>query len=163
LTAGSLEEAVMDLAALCDALGLERAYLAGYASGGQTALHFALRHPNRLEGLVLIGPDRPWLLSSQEAAAAKTRHAIEPSPVPGTQHPVLTMPTLLVAGEQSPTQVAWARRFAAQWSRAALGVIAGAGDAPQREHPLQVGHEMVRFLLQCERQRTLVRGASFLL
>lgn len=43
-----------DYRRVLDALGIERAVLAGYSMGGMGALHFALAHPDRLRGLVLI-------------------------------------------------------------------------------------------------------------
>jgi len=42
-----------DLAALCDALGLQRPVLVAQSMGGWGAVEFALRHPGRLRGLVL--------------------------------------------------------------------------------------------------------------
>lgn len=46
---------VADLAALCDALGVERAVLAGHSMGGRVVMSFALAHPERVAGLVLVG------------------------------------------------------------------------------------------------------------
>jgi 3-oxoadipate enol-lactonase len=43
-----------DYRRVLDALGIERAVVAGYSMGGMGALHFALAHPDRLRGLVLI-------------------------------------------------------------------------------------------------------------
>jgi pimeloyl-ACP methyl ester carboxylesterase len=43
-----------DYRRVLDALGIERAVMAGYSMGGMGALHFALAHPDRLRGLVLI-------------------------------------------------------------------------------------------------------------
>jgi len=43
------------LAAFLDALGLGKAILVGHSMGGATALDFALRYPERLAGLVLVG------------------------------------------------------------------------------------------------------------
>ena len=45
-----------DLGSLLDGLGLERAALAGASMGAHTALAFALAHPERVSGLVLITP-----------------------------------------------------------------------------------------------------------
>jgi pimeloyl-ACP methyl ester carboxylesterase len=45
-----------DLAAVLDALGLERAVLAGSSMGAATALRFALQRPERVEALALITP-----------------------------------------------------------------------------------------------------------
>jgi pimeloyl-ACP methyl ester carboxylesterase len=45
-----------DLGDLLDALGIERAFLAGVSMGAHTALRFALDHPARVAGLALITP-----------------------------------------------------------------------------------------------------------
>jgi len=45
-----------DLLAVLDALGIERAVLAGASMGAQTAVRFALEHPARVEALALITP-----------------------------------------------------------------------------------------------------------
>ena len=45
-----------DLAAVLDALGVERAVLAGSSMGAHTLLRFALAHPDRVTGLVAITP-----------------------------------------------------------------------------------------------------------
>jgi 2-succinyl-6-hydroxy-2,4-cyclohexadiene-1-carboxylate synthase len=42
-----------DLAVVLDALRLERVALMGYSLGGRAALHFAVRHPERLTALVV--------------------------------------------------------------------------------------------------------------
>jgi 3-oxoadipate enol-lactonase len=42
-----------DLAALLDTLGIQKAVLIGVSYGGALALRFALRHPDRLSGLVV--------------------------------------------------------------------------------------------------------------
>ena len=51
---------VDDLVAFVDALGLETFHLLGFSMGGATALGFAVRHPERLRTLVLVGiaPER---------------------------------------------------------------------------------------------------------
>ena len=41
---------------LMDALGVDRAHLAGNSMGCQVALALARRHPARVGGLVLVGP-----------------------------------------------------------------------------------------------------------
>jgi pimeloyl-ACP methyl ester carboxylesterase len=46
----------LDLEAVLDALGLQRAVLAGASMGAHTALHLALTRPERVAGLVLITP-----------------------------------------------------------------------------------------------------------
>lgn len=46
-----------DLLALLDARGIARANLVGLSMGGSVAVQFALNHPERVNRLVLIGPD----------------------------------------------------------------------------------------------------------
>jgi pimeloyl-ACP methyl ester carboxylesterase len=46
----------LDLEAVLDTLGLQRAVLAGASMGAHTALHLALTRPERVAGLVLITP-----------------------------------------------------------------------------------------------------------
>ena len=48
------DEHVEDLAGLMDALGVEKATLAGHSMGGMIAQHFALKYPERVERLVLV-------------------------------------------------------------------------------------------------------------
>ena len=149
-----LIDRVADLAALFECLAVERAYLAGVAVGALTALTYARHHPKRLEGSVCIGLEEPTQPPDDAGTAADAAIAV---PLQG-----LTVPTLLVAGEQAAAQVAWATRSALQCPQARTEIITRT-KTPHREQPLQLGHIMVRFLLQCERQRNLVRGASFLL
>jgi len=45
-----------DLTAVLDTCGFERAILVGASMGAHTAVHFALRHPERVAALVLVTP-----------------------------------------------------------------------------------------------------------
>jgi pimeloyl-ACP methyl ester carboxylesterase len=47
--------ALADMAAILDQLGHERAVLGGHSLGGYLSLDFALAHPRRVAGLILIG------------------------------------------------------------------------------------------------------------
>lgn len=49
----TMEDFADDAAALLDAVGWERAHVVGYSFGGMVAQHLALRHPGRIERLVL--------------------------------------------------------------------------------------------------------------
>ena len=46
-------------ALLLDALGIERAVVAGFSAGGPSVIQFALRHPDRTSGLILFGSALP--------------------------------------------------------------------------------------------------------
>ena len=47
---------VADAVAVLDAAGAGRAYVAGHSWGGHLAMHLAVRHPDRVAGLVVIDP-----------------------------------------------------------------------------------------------------------
>jgi len=55
-TAYAYDELAVDLEAVLDGLGIERAVLAGASMGAHTLLRFALRAPERTRGLVVITP-----------------------------------------------------------------------------------------------------------
>jgi pimeloyl-ACP methyl ester carboxylesterase len=60
-----------------DALGIERAHLAGHSYGGALALHAAWRHPQRCHTLVLVdsaGADYPWVRRTPLAAVTPLSH-----------------------------------------------------------------------------------------
>jgi pimeloyl-ACP methyl ester carboxylesterase len=46
-------------ALLLDALGIERAAMVGFSAGGPSVIQFALRHPDRTSGLILLGSALP--------------------------------------------------------------------------------------------------------
>jgi pimeloyl-ACP methyl ester carboxylesterase len=48
-------QAAEDVRALLDALGIEQAQVMGFSSGGMTAIHLAIRHPDRVSKMVVIG------------------------------------------------------------------------------------------------------------
>jgi pimeloyl-ACP methyl ester carboxylesterase len=47
--------------ALLDALGLDRATVLGHSMGGRVALEVGMRHPDRVDRLVLMTPSMAWL------------------------------------------------------------------------------------------------------
>lgn len=51
----SMAACVDQLDVMCTALGVERVAVVGYSMGGRVALHWALRHPDRVSSLVTIG------------------------------------------------------------------------------------------------------------
>jgi pimeloyl-ACP methyl ester carboxylesterase len=63
----SYDEMVSDLGAVLDAeADSGRAVLAGHSLGAHTVIAFALRHPERLAGIAVIGPAYPGLPTSEE-------------------------------------------------------------------------------------------------
>ena len=68
LPAWRVDEAADALAALLDRMGVDRCALAGYSMGGRLALGFALRHPQRIAALALIGAS-PGIASADERTA----------------------------------------------------------------------------------------------
>ncbi len=71
-----------DLRGILDALGVPRVLLAGFSMGGMAAVDFALRVPERLTGLVLMGTsaaDEEWVRTVEiRALAAVLRRAGKP-------------------------------------------------------------------------------------
>lgn len=74
------EDLTGDLAAVLDQLEIDRAVLAGASMGAHTALAYALRHPERVGGLVVITPgyeegraDDPGRLAHWDALAEGLR------------------------------------------------------------------------------------------
>jgi rifampin ADP-ribosylating transferase len=56
----TIEHFAADVAAFMDAVALERAVIVGSSSGGYVGQRFALDHPERTKGLVLIGVPRSF-------------------------------------------------------------------------------------------------------
>ena len=141
--------AVDILGMFLEVLGLERVYLASQSVGWPVALHFALQHPERLEALVLLGVHDVGMDTVHGMTSLQARL------------PEMTVPTLVLLEAQTHTAWPYAEVLAERLPRCTKIVLS---DSPPASVPaLRLGHTMMRFLLHCERQRHLVRGASFLL
>lgn len=66
----TMDGAARALTALLDAEGLDRCAVAGYSMGGRLALYLALRHPQRVERLLLESAS-PGLATEDERAARR--------------------------------------------------------------------------------------------
>jgi pimeloyl-ACP methyl ester carboxylesterase len=66
-----------DLQALLDALGIGRAVVVGHSMGSAVALRFAIDHPERVEGLILIGA-APTVRGTPEARTYWDRALADP-------------------------------------------------------------------------------------
>lgn len=67
---------VDDVVAILDELGLERAVLVGHSMGGFVAVLAAIRHPERVAGLVLVDGGLP-AVDANEGSDALTRFVLE--------------------------------------------------------------------------------------
>jgi pimeloyl-ACP methyl ester carboxylesterase len=140
------------LSTLLAILGLERVYLASHTVSWPMALYFALHCPGRLEGLVLIG-----------------EHNVATDAVDGIMSleahlHTIAVPTLVVSAAEALAALPSADFLTAHLPHCTRLVISDATPAaPSGTPALRLGHAVMRFLLHCERQRNLVRGASFLL
>ena len=144
--------AVDMLGMFLEVLGLERVYLASQSVGWPMALHFALQHPECLEGLVLIGAHDVGMDTVRGVLSLQARL------------PEMTVPTLVLLEEQGHAALPYAEMLIERLPRCINIVVSDTIPSPSATIPaLQLGHAMMRFLLHCERQRNLVRGASFLL
>jgi pimeloyl-ACP methyl ester carboxylesterase len=133
-------------------LGLERVYLASHIMSWHMALHFALHYPGHLEGLVLIGAHNVATDAVGSIMALAPRlHTI-------------AVPALVVSEAEALAALPYADFLTAHLPRCTRLVVSDITPAASSGTPaLRLGHAVMRFLLHCERQRNLVRGASFLL
>lgn len=76
-----------DVIALMDVIGLERATLVGFSDGGCSAFHVALRHPDRLANLVVIGA--PYNIANYSPGVVDQFHAMTAEQVEATARPLL--------------------------------------------------------------------------
>ena len=61
MSAPNLEQRTDDIRAVMDSAGVDRAILVGFSEGGPMCLNFALTHPDRVQGLVLVGTVARWV------------------------------------------------------------------------------------------------------
>lgn len=77
LAGAETSEAQADLvAALLDSLGVKTATVAAISAGGPPALHFAVRHPDRCEGLILVSACALELPEGTKAAQRMRRMGV---------------------------------------------------------------------------------------
>jgi len=56
-----VEERSEDIRAVMDAAGLDRCVLMGVSEGGASCVRFAYDHPDRVQGLILLGSTASWV------------------------------------------------------------------------------------------------------
>lgn len=144
-----------DLLAFMDAHALEQADLVGFSDGGNIALLFALRYPERVRRLVLnsanLFPEGlcSWLhesfLQSYEAActsdapeapyqAALLELMINEPHIDPAELAALTMPALVIAGDRDIVEFQHTLLIASSLPDARLAILPGGHDVANR-HP----------------------------
>jgi pimeloyl-ACP methyl ester carboxylesterase len=73
LNVPDLEERVHDIEAVMDAAGQERVILYGLSEGGPMSVKFAVDHPERVKGLILVGTTARWLQGPDYPAGLEER------------------------------------------------------------------------------------------
>jgi 2-succinyl-6-hydroxy-2,4-cyclohexadiene-1-carboxylate synthase len=71
-----MQACVDEIAGALDALAIGRAAMLGYSMGGRTALHFALRHPERLTALILESGSAGYSDPRERAERVKSDEAL---------------------------------------------------------------------------------------
>ncbi len=148
----SLETWASDLAALMDALGIERAIVAGSSMGGAIAQRFGIDFPAKTEGLLLLSTSsrvgaaaeaswmqradeterngQPWLAAAQRAVAAYNMDEALKG---------IRVPTLVLVGDADPTTPPGGSVIISRCIPGAeLEIYPGIGHAPFHEEPKSV-------------------------
>ena len=134
-----VEDYVADVAAFMDAMDIEAAVIAGHSGGSYTAQRFALDHPDRTLGVVLIGSfrafhDNPVILEFQEAVSELT-DPVDPEFVREFQESCVTQPVpggfidAIVAGSMQVPARVW-KDYLAGLLEADVPTESGVIDAP---------------------------------
>lgn len=147
-----------DAAALLNHLGIKSAHLLGYSDGGNTAMLFAIRHPEMVRSLLLNGANADpsgvklfwriltwigyWLLflfaQFSESAGYKREIIglmVNQPRLTSVNLSAIGMPTLLVVGQHDMIRASHSRMLARNIRHAKLLVIPGAGHAVARKKP----------------------------
>jgi pimeloyl-ACP methyl ester carboxylesterase len=164
------EDLVADLERLMDERGIARAVLAGASMGAHTLLRFALEHPERAAGLVVITPayepdrtDDPERLADWDALAEGLRRGGvegfvaawgEPAVPARLRETVMTVTRQRLSAHEHPEALADAlhtvprsRPFAAVEDLEAIAaptVVVADRDDADPGHPLRVGEAYAR-------------------
>jgi len=142
----TLDQFAADLLAFMDQQGLEQADILGFSDGGNIALLFALRHPERVRRLVLNGANLdpggvkplvqlPIVLGCRLASLFKNPKArahaellglmVNEPHISPEELGRLTMPVLVIAGSRDMIRASHTRLIAASIPSARLAVIPG--------------------------------------
>lgn len=100
-----------DLAALLDHLRVRRAVVGGMSQGGMVSMRFALRHPERTAGLVLIDT-QSGLEDPDKLAQYDLMHEVWTGSGPNEQ--LLAMTAAIIIGNERPESPAWIEKWKAR-------------------------------------------------
>lgn len=100
-----------DLSGLLDHLGVERAVVGGMSQGGFVSLRFALRHPERTAGLVLIDT-QSGLEDPDKLAQYDLMHDVWTGSGPNEQ--LLAMTAAIIVGNERPESIEWIEKWKAR-------------------------------------------------
>ena len=168
----TLSQFADDLLSFMDEHGLKQADLLGFSDGGNIALIFALRYPERVRRLVLnaanLYPEgmEPWLLEDLTREHHALAHAKAPEDVHQKQllelmlrEPhiapaelsALTCPTLVIAGDQDLILDAHTHLIANSIPGARLAIIPGPHDCAYR-NPADFNAAVERFFEETQEE-----------
>ena len=118
----SQQRAVVDAVAVLDGLGIDRAHVAGLSMGGFTALHLALRHPERVLSAVVAGAGygaQPERAAAFRAECLATAAAFEAEGAPQVAQRYAVGPSRVQFQRKNPR--GWAEFAAALAGHSAMG------------------------------------------
>ena len=118
----SQQRAVVDAVAVLDGLGIDRAHVAGLSMGGFTALHLALRHPERVLSAVVAGAGygaQPERAAAFRAECLATAAAFEAEGAPQVARRYAVGPARVQFQNKNPR--GWAEFAAALAGHSAMG------------------------------------------
>ena len=118
----SQQRAVVDAVAVLDGLGIDRAHVAGLSMGGFTALHLALRHPERVLSAVVAGAGygaQPERAAAFRAECLATAAAFEAEGAPQVARRYAVGPARVQFQKKNPR--GWAEFAAALAGHSAMG------------------------------------------
>lgn len=153
-----------DLAALLDHLEIASAVVGGMSQGGFVALRFALRHPERTAGLVLIdtqaGTEDP-----DKTLQYDLMHEVWVTDGPNDQ--LLGMVSAIIIGNERPESAAWVSKWKAREPKALTQIyrtLMDRDDVTARlgeiEAPAVVIHGAADVAIEMARAEELCRGLS---
>jgi 3-oxoadipate enol-lactonase len=153
-----------DLNGLLDHLGIERAVIGGMSQGGFVALRFALKHPERVEALILLGTQAG---AEDPDKAAIYESMLDVWEAEGLNDQLAETIAAIVLGNEWPGREAWI----AKWQqrprsllRPALNALVGQEDIHDRlgeiKAPALVIHGTADAAIDIELARQLCSGLA---